>query len=190
MTGGASGRSKSGPTAQPDISSAEGFKQAWDKVYEQGWKQIGVDPEFGGVTDAFVTALDADGSAPLFSTFLGGSGRDEGAGIAVGRQGVFVTGQTWSPDAVDGATLGGRADAFVDQLAGDGAALLYAGLLGGAGYDAGRGIALGPRGHGVYVAGETLSTDFPTTPGAVGELPTGGRDGFVTKLGLDVPRDD
>jgi hypothetical protein len=149
-----------------------------------------LEPALNGVTDAFVTALDADGSAPLFSTFLGGSGRDEGAGIAVGEQGVFVTGQTWSTDAVDGATLSGPADAFVAQLAGDGAALLYASLLGGGDYDAGRGVALGPRGRAVYVAGETLSADFPTTAGAVAEHGTGGRDGFVTKLALDAGNDD
>jgi hypothetical protein len=104
---------------------------------------------------------------------------------------VVVTGQTWSPDGVGGATLGGPADAFVASLGGDGATLQYATLLGGAGYDAGRGVALGWRARRVYVAGETLSADFPTTPGAVAESPGGGgRDGFVAKLDLTARTDD
>lgn len=151
-----------------------------------------LDDSFNGVTDAFVTALDAYGSSPVFSTFLGGSGRDEGADIAVGPRGVVLTGQTWSMDAptTTGASLSGPADAFVAQFSGDGAALRYGALLGGAGFDAGAGVALGPRGRRVYVAGETLSADFPTTPGAFGESAGGGRDGFVTAFDLDSGDDD
>ena len=92
--------------------------------------------------------------------------------------------------AAGGPRTGGGAAGAGGGDGGDGAALLYAGLLGGTGYDAGRGIALGPRGRGGYVVGETLSADFPTTPGALGELPGGGRDGFVTKLALDARYDD
>ena len=48
---------------------------------------------FGGGLDAFVTKLNAAGTALLYSTYLGGSGDDEGNGIAVDQAGnAYVTG--------------------------------------------------------------------------------------------------
>jgi Beta-propeller repeat len=50
-----------------------------------------------GSYDAFVTALSADGSTLLFSTYLGGSGEDVGNGVAVDSHGdVAVVGETQS----------------------------------------------------------------------------------------------
>jgi hypothetical protein len=152
------------------------------------------DASFNGVTDAFVTALRADGSAPEYSTFLGGSGRDEGAAIALDAQRrAYVTGQTWSPDlpivtgAAD-ATLGGPADAFVGRLSADGDALGYSTFLGGERYDAGAGVAVDARGMAAYVTGQTLSADYPVSDGAFDAAFNGGRDAFVTKLELPFGR--
>ena len=48
---------------------------------------------FGG--DAFVTKLNATGSALVYSTYLGGRGDDSGSGIAVDSSGnAYVTGNT------------------------------------------------------------------------------------------------
>lgn len=50
-----------------------------------------------GATDAFVTKLNATGSALVYSTYLGGSGYEEGFGIAVNPAGnAYVTGLTTS----------------------------------------------------------------------------------------------
>jgi hypothetical protein len=82
-----------------------------------------------GGYDAFVSKVNDDGSALLFSTYLGGSG-DENcydpplghAGIALGRTGsVFLTGFTNSPDfpttdAYDVSFNGGTYDVFVTSL--------------------------------------------------------------------------
>ena len=55
-------------------------------------------PAFGGFVDAFVTKLNATGSALVYSTYLGGSRVDAGNGIAVDREGnAYVTGQTARP---------------------------------------------------------------------------------------------
>ena len=52
-----------------------------------------------GSVDAFVAKLNAAGSALVYSTYLGGSGDDDGNGIAVDSSGnAYVTGNTYSTD--------------------------------------------------------------------------------------------
>lgn len=152
--------------------------------------------------DAFVTKVNAAGSALVFSTFLGGSGQDRGYAIAVDNAGqAYVTGQTASGDfpttpgafdrsyaftpCPDGAPC---EDAFVVKFNSTGAGLVYGTYLGGLNgyaqgnaYDAGYAIAVDGEGN-AHVAGETRSTDFPTTPGAYDREELGARDGFITKL--------
>ena len=50
----------------------------------------------GGGLDAFVTKINAAGSALVYSTYLGGSGSDGALGIAVDGSGAYVTGFTSS----------------------------------------------------------------------------------------------
>ncbi|HEY3042419.1 MAG TPA: SBBP repeat-containing protein [Vicinamibacterales bacterium] len=75
----------------------------------------------GGVRDAFVTKMNATGSALLYSTYLGGSGFDQGTGIAVEGVDAYVTGfaNTGFPTtagAFDTSFNGGTDDAFVTKL--------------------------------------------------------------------------
>jgi Beta-propeller repeat len=80
------------------------------------------DTTFNGEQDAFVTKLNASGSALDYSTFLGGGNADEGQGIAVDGSGrVYVTGFTSSADypTTSGAfdtSHNGLDDAFVTKL--------------------------------------------------------------------------
>jgi len=150
----------------------------------------------GGVADAFVAKLNPTGTALLYSTYLGGSGYDEGYGIAVDAVGnAYVTGHTDSTNfpTTSGAFqtifgVGGFADAFVTKLDPNGTALLYSTYLGGDNYDEGNGIAVDAAGN-AYVTGDANSADFPTTPGAFQPTLGGGTcfggpcsDAFVTKL--------
>src|SRR5882724_2874558 len=144
----------------------------------------------GGVGSAFVTKLDSTGSALLYSTYLGGSGIDEGFGIAVDTVGnAYVTGVIGSTDfpTTTGAfqsTLGGFSDAFVAKLnptAAGPASLVYSTYLGGSGNDEGRGLAVDTGGN-AYVTGFASSTNFPTTTGAFQSALGGFADAFVTKL--------
>ena len=51
----------------------------------------------GGITDGFVTKLNASGNGLLFSTFLGGSGEDLATDVALNNSGMpFITGPTRS----------------------------------------------------------------------------------------------
>lgn len=124
------------------------------------------DGRTGTFGDAFVTKLNATGSALVYSTLLIGSYFDYGWGIAVDSAGsAYVSGTTNSPDflVVNALqpTLGGNNDVFVDKLSPDGSMLVYGTFLGGETNDAGYGIAVDTTGN-VYVTGYATSNDFPT----------------------------
>jgi len=147
------------------------------------------DTTYNGDSEALVVKLNAAGSALAYATFLGGSSRDLGYGIAVDSSGAaYVTGQTWSSDfpTTPGAfdmTYNGDWDAFVVKLNATGSALAYATFLGGSSGDVGYGIAVDGCGA-AYVKGWTASSDFPTTPGAFDTTYNGDWDAFVAKLAL------
>lgn len=135
-----------------------------------------------------------DRSAPLvidpilvFSTYLGGAGTDSANAIALDVAGnVYVAGETTSLDfpVSPGAALGtnaGASDAFVFALDPTGATRLFATYLGGAGDDFANAVAVDASGR-VSLAGETTSSDFPTTPGARQTAWGGSSDAFVAAL--------
>jgi hypothetical protein len=143
-------------------------------------------PNLGGGTDAFVAKINPVGSALVYSTYLGGSGYDEGYGIAVDSAGnAYVTGDTNSVDfpvvnPLKSTYAGGGGDAFVAKLNPSGSVLVYSTYLGGSGYDHCSGIAVDSAGK-AYVTGYTNSTDFPTmNPLQAGKH--GGLDALVAKL--------
>jgi hypothetical protein len=149
-------------------------------------------PHYGGSSDVFVTKLNPAGTGLVYSTYLGGSGGEVGAGIAVNSAGnAFVTGYTDSANfpTKNGfqATNGGGRDAFVAELNATGSALVYSTYLGGSGserFTSGAqsgGVALDRAGN-AYVTGYTESTNFPVTPGAFRVTLAGYGDAFVTKI--------
>ena len=144
----------------------------------------------GGIFDTYVTKLNPTGTAPVYSTYLGGTDDDEGSGIAVDSAGnAYLTGITDSlnfpvtPGAFQTLYGGGIFDAYVTKLNPTGTALVYSTYLGGTDDDEGFGIALDSAGN-AYLTGVTSSTDFPVTAGAFQTIYGGGlKDGFVAKFG-------
>lgn len=144
-----------------------------------------------GSYDAFVTKINPQGSALVYSTYLGGStGVDRAWGIAVDDAGnAYVIGDTTSTNFPTSSPIqatygGGLSDAFVTKLNALGSGLVYSTFLGGSLFDEGRGIALNENGD-VYATGDTSSSDFPTV-GAVQANNGGGvnhDDAFVVKIG-------
>jgi hypothetical protein len=140
----------------------------------------------GNVSNAYVTKVNAAGSALVYSTYLGGSKEDNGAAIAVDAAGsAYVAGTTNSGNfptvnAVQG-TKGGGFDAWVTKFNPAGSALVYSTFLGGTGDDGVNGIALDPS-LNVYVTGDTTSANFPTTPGAFQGTLGGVSNGFISKI--------
>jgi beta-propeller repeat-containing protein/HYDIN/CFA65/VesB family protein/ASPM-SPD-2-Hydin domain-containing protein len=117
------------------------------------------------INDGFVAEIGAGGSALVYSTFLGGSGDDQGMGIAVDTLGsAYVTGFTFSNDfpATAGAyqqSLLGTASAFVTKINPNGSSLGYSTYLGSDICSYGQ--AIGVISGTVYVAGVTSATGFP-----------------------------
>src|SRR5258708_10454288 len=107
----------------------------------------------GGTSNAFVTELNASGTALIYSTFLGGNGYDFGHGIAVDSSGnAIVTGWSTSTEfpITSGAfqtTLAGSQNAFVTKLNGNGSALVYSTFVGGSGADYAYDIAVDNSGN-------------------------------------------
>jgi hypothetical protein len=140
----------------------------------------------GGISDVFVSKLSAAGSALVYSTYLGGSGEDVGAGIAIdGAGNAYVTGHTVSSDfptvAALQATHTGYYCAFIAKLDATGGTLVYSTYLGGSAGAQAQAIAVDAAGN-AYVTGLTYSTNFPVV---AAPQPTGGgdfSDAFVSKL--------
>jgi uncharacterized protein (TIGR03437 family) len=111
-----------------------------------------------GNANAFVSKINAAGSALVYSTYLSGSGSDSmGVGIAADASGnAIVAGLTSSTDfptanPYQAANAGGQ-DAFVTKLNASGSGLVYSTYLGGAGTDAALGVAVDGSGN-AYVSG-------------------------------------
>ena len=153
-----------------------------------------------GNGDAFVTKLSEDLSKLLASTFLGGDSSDYGISIvADSNENIYVTGVTASPNfpTTDGTydvSNDGSYDGFISKFNSNLTTLLASTFLGGSATDSPTSIVLDPS-ENIYVAGSTLSSDFPTTSGAYDASYNGNSNGnnhsvigdaFVAKLSNDL----
>ncbi|TAE00709.1 MAG: hypothetical protein EAZ98_03750, partial [Oscillatoriales cyanobacterium] len=143
-------------------------------------------PQIGGNIDAFITKVNPTGSGLVYSTYFGGSNRDEGQGIAVDSNGnAYVSGITYSTNLpltnpVQTTIGGGQYDAFISKFTPNGARI-YSTYLGGTGDDQGTSIAADSSGN-AYIVGTTSSTNFPIVS-PIQLLNAGGaNDAFVSKL--------
>lgn len=137
----------------------------------------------GGTRNAFVIKLSATGGAPVFSTYLGGAGTDQGNAIAIDPSGyVYVAGDTTStnfPATGYQSSSRGQQDGFVVKLSANGRTQIYGTYLGGYATDHVAALAV-DSGGSVVVTGSTYSSDFPVTNGL--RAYAGRQDAFVTRL--------
>ncbi|MBD3237569.1 MAG: hypothetical protein GF330_12755 [Candidatus Eisenbacteria bacterium] len=141
-----------------------------------------------GGYDAFLTLLSADGSALVWSSFLGGAATDTGHGLALDALGnPLVSGRTSSSDfpTTGGAfdeTHNGAYDGFVAKFDSLGTQLLWSTYLGGSEAEQNYPLALDAGGNPL-IAGMTASTDFPVGSGAQDDTFNGGYyDAFLARL--------
>ncbi|HXN42446.1 MAG TPA: SBBP repeat-containing protein, partial [Myxococcaceae bacterium] len=138
--------------------------------------------------DAFVAEISEDGSALIYSTYLGGSNSDNGFAIAVDNDGnTYVTGDTFSSDfplvnpfQTDHYDY---QNAFLTKFSSDGSVLFSTYFGGGYAGTSGEAIATDAEGN-VYLAGSTGSFVFPL----VNPFQSSPGNGFVSKFSPDGSR--
>lgn len=145
-------------------------------------------PNNGGGADAFVTKLNAAGSALVYSSYLGGSNHELGTpAIALDAEGnVYISGSTLSIDfpVTPGAfqtAPGGAGDAYVTKVNSAGSGLAYSSYLGGSDDEEGRSVAVDAMGQ-AYLAGITWSANFPVVAGAFQSTFGGMTDVYLAKV--------
>ena len=144
-------------------------------------------PSFADCWDVAISVLNPAGSALVYSTYLGGADReyiDRAFNIFVDSTGnAYVTGMTGS---INFPLLnayqffyGGQVDAFITKYSSTGA-MQYSTYLGGSNSEVGYGIVVDNQGQ-MYVAGLTLSADFPLE-GPMQAVLGGFEDPFITQF--------
>jgi hypothetical protein len=141
----------------------------------------------GGNEDAFVAKFNPDGSALVYSTYLGGSGSEGNLSrIVLDSSGnAYIVGSTDSTNfptanAIQSARAGPGDNAFITKLNAAGKGLIYSTYLGGNSLNLGFGIAADAAGN-AYIAGQTWSGNFPTVNPFQGSL-RGTDDAFIAKI--------
>jgi len=156
----------------------------------------------GGAFDVAITKFSPDGTSLIYSTYLGGNGRENPHSLIVNNnEELLIFGTTNSTNfpvttnAYDTSSNGGY-DMFVSKLNSTGNSLLGSTHIGGT-LDDGlnsstplrynyaddfRGEIIIDANNDVFVTSSTLSTDFPIAGGTIQSTLAGGQDACVFKL--------
>jgi hypothetical protein len=148
----------------------------------------------GGAHDGYITKFNSTGNGLIFSTFIGGSGKDTITAMDIDQSGnISFVGDTWSCDlpVTTGAYQSTTSECasspyepFVGKLNNTYNGYVFFTYLGGPGSDRIHEIEVDASGN-VYVSGETESTSFPTLNPYQTNLDTDGnslRDVFLSKF--------
>jgi len=140
----------------------------------------------------FVAKLTPDLGTVVFCTFIGSPSSEENWAFdpfikPLSDGSVLVIDNTLNPDfpvtedAYCRTYTGVWVDTVLFMLSSDGSDLLYSTFFGGSDWDFTMGASVDDE-QSVYLAGETWSTDLPTTPGAYRRAYNGGQDCFAAKM--------
>ncbi len=145
--------------------------------------------ERNGTQDSALVKLKPDGTELVYSTLIGGSGKDPTiVGAQVDASGhVYGAGHTQSADFPVTADapqpeLGGRSDCFFTKFSSDGSKLIYSTYLGGSENEFAEHKLYLTSDGSVILTGVTSSPDFPTTESVLQRSLKGRTDGFITML--------
>jgi hypothetical protein len=146
------------------------------------------DRSFNGESDVMVSKLNQDGSALLYSTFIGGTNDETSLSIVIDLKGnAYISGVVESSDfpttpfVFDSSYNGGDYDVFLCMLNHNGSVLKYSTYIGGTQTDWTQSIDIDSTGS-VFVKGLTNSSDFPYTSGVFDISLSGENDIFVLKI--------
>lgn len=156
-------------------------------------------------SDIIVSRLNANGTALLASTYIGGSGNDglssapplrynyadeaRGEVFLDDNNNCWIASSTQSlnfpvtPNAFQTTFGGGQQDGLILCMDNSLSTMIWGSYIGGSGNDAVYSITIDDNDGNIYVAGGTSSTNFPTTIGAYKTTYQGGSsDGFISKI--------
>jgi hypothetical protein len=145
---------------------------------------------FKGVSDAFVTKINAAGTAWVYSTYLGGSDLGWASAIGVDSAGnAYAAGYTSSGDFPQSnpvqAAFGGLYDAFVAKLNPAGNTLGFSTWFGGSGSDVANALAVDANGN-MFLGGQTNSLNLPLVA-PIQVANNGGSVGWLARVGVSAP---
>lgn len=151
-------------------------------------------PSNNGDYDGTITKLSKDGGSLIYSTYIGGRSDDWCNDITLDEDGyAYVVGITESDDlhttsdALSRNINGAGYDGFVLKLHKNGKSLIYFSYIGGKNSDSAEGIAIDGQRY-AYLAGDTSSANFPTSPNAFDTEYSGvHQDSFITKISIPKP---
>lgn len=139
--------------------------------------------------DGFVVKMSPAGQK-MYATYLGGERDDIGFSIAIDSKGdAYVGGATLSSKfpiqsafqssyhGAGGNSQASAGDGFIAEIDPTGSQLLFSSYIGGSADDRVMGVALDSSGN-IYLAGQSLSKDFPTAGQAVQSTYGGDTNGF------------
>jgi hypothetical protein len=180
-----------------DTATVVGFTDSINFPVTAGAMQ----PTFGGgssfveIGDGFVATLNANGSALVASTYLGGLYDDVAEAVVVDPSGApIVVGWTASanfpstPGVVQPSLAGvplAQADGFVTRLSPGLQSVQFSTFLGGQYGEQLLAIDREPVSGDLVVAGWTVGLDWPTTPQALRPTSAGSVEGVVARLRND-----
>ena len=138
----------------------------------------------GGGVDGVVFKIDGATGALLWANYVGGPGDDRVHAITLGTDGgLYAAGATTSagfPTAGGAAVSNqGGSDAFLLKFSPDGSRLEFSTCLGGSAAD--QAFALARSGSGVWIGGQTSSTNFPMAGGPPQSTLRGVSDAFLAR---------
>jgi hypothetical protein len=149
-----------------------------------------------GPQDAFITKIDPDSGTPLvYSTYMGGELSDDGRAVAVDANGLiyFAASTNSTQFPLEGPSYKQNLQGGLDIALGvidpgkfGSPSMKYSTYLGGSGIEEVRAMTLDAN-NNVVLAGYTLSSDFPTTAGALSGAPLGNSDVFLTVVNPNDP---
>ncbi|MCL6478057.1 MAG: SBBP repeat-containing protein [Peptococcaceae bacterium] len=150
------------------------------------------DNSHGGYRDIVILKLDNSMSSLLASTYIGGSDSDCAYSLAVDGEGnIYMAGTTRSTDYPStpgsyNSSHNGSTDVVISKLDGNLSTLLASTCIGGSDTDYPCNTLVIDESNNVYMAGDTYSTNFPTTTGAFDTSANGRYDVFVLKLSPEL----
>jgi hypothetical protein len=172
-------------------------------VYLTGWTAstnfpivgTSISPTPNGDANAFVSKLNASGTALVYSTYLGGTYDEYGSALALDSNGyAYVTGITFSTDFpvtanayqsnmgnASGTGNPYAGNAYLSKLSADGQSLLYSTYLGGDDFDWPQGVAVDGS-QNAYLTGYTTAASFPTTSNAYQGALNSIQNAFVSRI--------